>query len=148
MKYSKLLTTSIPYLWKIYFFKKVNARIRPNDIIVKTNNTATYGDKSLTALGLKTWNSLREKVTSESSGLVSKVTAPIVNTLQEIPRCYQLKQNFQTSKVICIIKLSLCRTKLTFLGGVGRRGIGIRWVKLFLILIYIWIFFSRTWSVF
>ena len=41
-----------PFLKEI-FETKVNPRIRPNDIIVKTHNTATQGDKSLTVLGPK-----------------------------------------------------------------------------------------------
>ena len=38
---------------KEIFKTKVNSRVRPNGIIVKTNNIATCGDKSLTALGPK-----------------------------------------------------------------------------------------------
>ena len=32
---------------------KVNPRVRPNDIIVKVHNRATYGDKSRPVLGPK-----------------------------------------------------------------------------------------------
>ena len=46
---------NLPFLKEI-FKTKVNSRVRPNDIIVKTQNTATYGDKSLTVLGPKIWN--------------------------------------------------------------------------------------------
>ena len=35
------------------FTPKTNAKIRPHDIIVRRHNAATYGDKSLTALGPK-----------------------------------------------------------------------------------------------
>ena len=35
---------------------KTNAKMRPHDIIVRHHNTATYGDKHLTALGPKIWN--------------------------------------------------------------------------------------------
>ena len=51
---------------KNIFTSKVNAKVRPNDIIVKTRNLATYGDKSLTALGPKIWNKLPENIKSET----------------------------------------------------------------------------------
>ena len=35
---------------KNIFRTKLNPRVQPNDIVVKTHNTATYGDKSLTVL--------------------------------------------------------------------------------------------------
>ena len=35
---------------------KTNAKMRPQDIIVRHHNTATYCDKRLTALGPKIWN--------------------------------------------------------------------------------------------
>ena len=49
------------------FTSKVNAKTRPNDLIVKSRNTATYGDKSLTALGPKIWNNLPENIKAENS---------------------------------------------------------------------------------
>ena len=52
---------------KEIFKTKVNPRVRTNDIIVKTHNTATYGDKSLTVLVPKIWNSLQKNIKSESS---------------------------------------------------------------------------------
>ena len=55
-----------PFLKEI-FKTKVNPRVRPNDIIVKTHNTATYGNKSLTVLEPKIWNSSPENTKSESS---------------------------------------------------------------------------------
>ena len=55
-----------PFLKEI-FKTKVNPRVRTNDIIVKTHNTATYGDKSLTVLVRKIWNSLQKNIKSESS---------------------------------------------------------------------------------
>ena len=42
-----------PSNMKNIFTLKTNAKIRPHDIIVRYPNTATYGDKSLTALGPK-----------------------------------------------------------------------------------------------
>ena len=41
---------------KNIFTPKTNAKIRPHDIIVRHYNTATYGVKSLSALGPKIWN--------------------------------------------------------------------------------------------
>ena len=41
---------SAPFL-KEMIRTKVRSSARPNHIIVKTHNTATYGDKSLTVLG-------------------------------------------------------------------------------------------------
>ena len=54
---------------KDIFTFKVNAKVRPNSyhIIVKTRNSATYGDKSLTALGPKIRNNLPENIKSENS---------------------------------------------------------------------------------
>ena len=40
---------NFPFLKNI-FRTKVNPRVQPNDNVVKTHNTATYGDKSLTVL--------------------------------------------------------------------------------------------------
>ena len=42
-----------PSYMKNIFTPKTNAKIRPHDIIVRHHNTATYGNKSLTALGSK-----------------------------------------------------------------------------------------------
>ena len=47
-----------PSYMKNIFTPKTNAKIRPHDIIVRHHNTATYGDKSLTALGPTIWNKL------------------------------------------------------------------------------------------
>ena len=35
--------------------------------VVKSHNSATYGDKSLMTLGPKVWNALPEKIKSEAS---------------------------------------------------------------------------------
>ena len=40
---------NFPFLKNI-FRTKVNPRVQPNDNVVNTHNTATYGDKSLTVL--------------------------------------------------------------------------------------------------
>ena len=49
------------------FTPKTNAKIRTHDIIVRHHNTATYGDKSLTALGPKICNKLPTNVKSLTS---------------------------------------------------------------------------------
>ena len=56
-----------PTFMKNLFTSKENARVRPNNIVVKRHNSATYGDKSLMALGPKIWNALPEKIKSELS---------------------------------------------------------------------------------
>ena len=63
----KTLNNLNPTFMKNIFTSKVNAKVRPNDIVVRTRNSATYGDKSLTALGPKIWNSLPENIKSENS---------------------------------------------------------------------------------
>jgi len=55
-----------PFMKEI-FVEKVNPKVRPNDIVVKAHSTATYGDRSLAALGPKIWNSLPESIKSENN---------------------------------------------------------------------------------
>ena len=45
-----------PSYMKNIFTPETNPEILPHDIIVKHHNTATYGGKSLSALGPKIWN--------------------------------------------------------------------------------------------
>jgi len=56
-----------PKFMKEIFIKKVNPKVRPNNIVVKSHSTATYGDRSLSVLGPKLWNSLPENIKSENS---------------------------------------------------------------------------------
>ena len=73
----KTINNLNPVFMKNIFTSKVNAKTRPNDIIVKSRNTATYGDKSLTALGPKTWNNLPpENIKAENS--YKKFKEPLV----------------------------------------------------------------------
>ena len=46
---------------------KLNARVRLNDILVKTCKSATFEDKSLATLGTKIWNALPQKIKAENS---------------------------------------------------------------------------------
>ena len=52
---------------KNIFSPKTNAKIRPHDIIIRHHNTATYGDKGLTALRTKIWNKLPTNIRSLTS---------------------------------------------------------------------------------
>ena len=52
---------------KNIFTPKRNAKLRPHDIIIRHHNTATYGDKSLTALGPKICNNLPTNIKSLTS---------------------------------------------------------------------------------
>ena len=56
-----------PSFMKNIFTSKENAKVRPNNIVVKSHNSATYGDKSLMTLGPKIWNALPENIKSETS---------------------------------------------------------------------------------
>jgi len=58
-----------PSFMKNVFSAKKNAKIRPNDILVKSHKTVTYGGKSLTTLGPKIWNSLPSNIKAENSFL-------------------------------------------------------------------------------
>ena len=52
---------------KNIFTWKENASVCPNNLVVTSHNSATYGDKSLMTLGPKIWNVLPEKIKSETS---------------------------------------------------------------------------------
>ena len=54
-------------LIKNMFISKQNARVCPNNIVVKIHNPATCRDKNLTTLGSKIWNRLPEKIKPETS---------------------------------------------------------------------------------
>ena len=47
-----------PSFMKNIFTSKENAKVRHNNIIVKSQNSVTYGDKILMTLGPKIWNAL------------------------------------------------------------------------------------------
>ena len=52
---------------KSMFLANLNARVRPNDILVKAHKSATFGDKSLATLGPKICNALPQNVKAENS---------------------------------------------------------------------------------
>ena len=49
------------------FSAKLNARVRPNDILVKAGKSVTFGDKSLETLGPKIWNALPQDIKAENA---------------------------------------------------------------------------------
>ena len=51
---------------KSIFSTKLNARVRTNDILVKTRKSATFGNKSLATLGRKIWNALPKNIKAEN----------------------------------------------------------------------------------
>ena len=56
-----------PDFMKNIFTSKQNARVRPHDLLVRSHNTATYGDKSFKILGPKIWNALPTDLKHEIS---------------------------------------------------------------------------------
>ena len=60
----KTINNIKPLYTKNIFTPITNAKIRPHDIIVRHHNTATHGDKSLTALGPEIWNKLPANIKS------------------------------------------------------------------------------------
>ena len=52
---------------KSIFSAKLNARVRPDDILVKARKFATFGNKSLATLGGKIWNALPQNIKAENS---------------------------------------------------------------------------------
>ena len=56
-----------PDFMKNIFKSKQNARARPRDLLVRSHNTATYGDKSFKILGPKIWNALPTEIKCETS---------------------------------------------------------------------------------
>ena len=50
-----------------YGSAKLNARVRPNNILVKARKSATFGDKNLATLGPKIWNALPQNIKAENS---------------------------------------------------------------------------------
>ena len=56
-----------PDFMKNIFSIKQNARVRPHDLLVRSHNTATYGDKSLKTLRPKIWNALPTETKRETS---------------------------------------------------------------------------------
>ena len=62
----EILKTINPSFMKSIFSAKLNARVRPNDILVKTRKSATFGDKNLARLGPKIWNALPQNIKAEN----------------------------------------------------------------------------------
>ena len=56
-----------PHFMKTIFTSKINSRVRPFDLLVKSCSTEKYCSKSFIALGPKMWNALPEKIKKETS---------------------------------------------------------------------------------
>ena len=56
-----------PSFMNSIFSVKLNARVRPNNILVKTRKSVAFGDKSLATLGPKIWNDLPQNIKAENS---------------------------------------------------------------------------------
>ena len=52
---------------KEIFISKSQARVRPYDIMVNRHYSVKFGDKSMFTKGPKIWNTLPEKIKSETS---------------------------------------------------------------------------------
>ena len=63
----KTINNLNPSFMKSAFSAKLNARVTPDDILVKARKSATFGDKSLAILGPKIWNALPQKMKAENS---------------------------------------------------------------------------------
>ena len=63
----KIANNLNPSFMKNIFTSRENAKVRPNNIVVKSYNSATYGDKSLMTLSPKIWNALPENIKPETS---------------------------------------------------------------------------------
>ena len=74
---------------KNIFIPKTNVKIRLHDIIVRHHDTATYGDKSLTALGHEIWNNLQTNMKSLTS--IAKLKEHIRTWFGPSCNCYVYK---------------------------------------------------------
>ena len=63
----KTINNLNPSFMKSIFSARLNARVRPNDILVKTRKSATFVDKSLATLGPKIWTALLQNKKAENS---------------------------------------------------------------------------------
>ena len=63
----KMINDLNPKFMKSIFSVKLNARVRPNDILVQACKSATFGGKSLATLGPEIWNALPQNIKAEKS---------------------------------------------------------------------------------
>lgn len=64
LKIFKTINNINPNYVKYVFYPKIEARLRLNDILVKSHKIINYGEKSLIVLGPKIWNQLPQKIKS------------------------------------------------------------------------------------
>ena len=65
-----------PISMKSIFSAKLNARVRPNNILVKARKSVTFGDKSFATLGPKIWNALPQNIKADNSYVKFKEYIP------------------------------------------------------------------------
>ena len=70
----KTINNINPYFMKYVFTSQIDARVKLNVILVKSDKTANYNDKSWTVLGPKIWNQLPQNIKSELCFSKSKET--------------------------------------------------------------------------
>ena len=56
-----------PSFMKSILSAKLNARVKPNDILANTRKSETFGDKSLATLGPKIWKTSPQNIKTENS---------------------------------------------------------------------------------
>ena len=72
----KTISDLNPISMKSIFSAKLNARVRPNNILVKACKSVTFGDKSLATLGPKIWNALPQNIKADNSYVKFKEYIP------------------------------------------------------------------------
>ena len=65
-----------PISMKSIFSAKLNAKERPNNILVKARKSVTFGDKSFATLGPKIWNALPQNIKADNSYVKFKEYIP------------------------------------------------------------------------
>ena len=66
LKFFKTVSNLNPNYIRDIFTLKLDAKVRPNDILVKHHNAITYCVKNLKTLGPETWNQLSGNIQSET----------------------------------------------------------------------------------
>ena len=66
LKFFKTVNDLNPNYIRDIFTLKLDAKVRPNDILVKHHNAITYCVKNLKTLGPETWNQLSGNIQSET----------------------------------------------------------------------------------
>ena len=67
LEMSKTINDLNPSFMKSIFSAKLNARVRPYEILIKVRKSAIFGGKSLATLGPKIWNALPQNIKPENT---------------------------------------------------------------------------------